>query len=237
MYVTAISWGPYWGPFDCGPLLLHHVTSHVTRTFESTDMRQETHLYLPRCPHCEIALPNLYRDVAAETNNSSQTNRRFWVTYSCQSCGGMTLTVSRWDNSFKRFGNIVQMWPSPRTVHDSIPERARAFLEQAIASIHAPAGAVMLTASSVDSMLKEKGLKTGTLYKRIDQASAEHLITAEMAEWAHEVRLEANDQRHADEEAALPNEADAQKAVDFALALAQFLFVLPSRVAQGRAKA
>ena len=128
------------------------------------------------------------------------------------------------------------MWPSPRTVHDSIPERARAFLEQAIASIHAPAGAVMLTASAVDSMLKEKGLKTGSLYKRIDQASAEHLITAEMAEWAHEVRLEANDQRHADDEAVLPNEADAQKAVDFALALAQFLFVLPSRVAQGRAK-
>jgi hypothetical protein len=149
----------------------------------------------------------------------------------------MTLTVSRWSQNLNKFGLIVEMWPSPRTVHDSIPERARTFLEQAIASIHAPAGAVMLTASAVDSMLKEKGLKTGSLYKRIDQASAEHLITAEMAEWAHEVRLEANDQRHADDEAVLPNEADAQKAVDFAVALAQFLFVLPSRVAQGRAKA
>ncbi|MFJ3375412.1 DUF4145 domain-containing protein [Pseudomonas sp. NPDC086112] len=200
-------------------------------------MQQDQHLPLPRCPHCEIALPNLFRTSSSETNNSSQTQRRFWVSYVCQSCGGMTLTVSHWDNTLRKFGRIVEIWPTPRTVHNAIPERARTFLEQAIASIHAPAGAVMLTASAVDSMLKEKGLKTGTLYKRIDQASAEHLITAEMAEWAHEVRLDANDQRHADEEAALPDEADAQKGIDFALALAQFLFVLPSRVAQGRAKA
>jgi hypothetical protein len=149
----------------------------------------------------------------------------------------MVLTVSHWDMTFKKFGSIAEIWPSPRTVDNAIPERARTFLQQAIASIHAPAGAVMLTASAVDSMLKEKGLKTGSLYKRIDQASTEHLITPEMAAWAHEVRLEANDQRHADEEAVLPNEADARKVVDFAMALAQFLFVLPSRVAQGRAKA
>lgn len=146
------------------------------------------------------------------------------------------MTVSHYDHKYKIFGSIVEMWPAPRTVDGSIPERARSFLEQAITSISAPAGAVMLTASAVDSMLKEKGLKAGSLYKRIDQAAAEHLITADMAAWAHEVRLEANDQRHADEEAALPNEADAQKGIDFALALAQFLFVLPSRVAQGRAK-
>ncbi|WP_341964617.1 DUF4145 domain-containing protein [Pseudomonas sp. RC10] len=83
-------------------------------------------------------------------------------------------------------------------------------------------------------MLKEKGLKDGNLYKRIDTAAAQHLITTEMATWAHEIRLDANDQRHADEDAALPDEADARKAIEFATALAQFLFVLPARVARGR---
>ncbi|WP_280286658.1 DUF4145 domain-containing protein [Pseudomonas sp. BN415] len=129
---------------------------------------------------------------------------------------------------------IKECWPKPQAVDDAVPERARSFLQQAIVSIHAPAGAVMLTASAVDSMLKEKGLRDGSLYRRIETAAAEHLITAEMALWAHEVRLEANDQRHADEEAALPNEADARKAIAFAQALAQFLFVLPARVEQGR---
>ena len=55
-----------------------------------------------------------------------------------------------------------------------------------------------------------------------------------MAAWAHEIRLDANDQRHADEGAKLPGEADAQKVIDFANALAQFLYVLPARVARGR---
>ena len=83
-------------------------------------------------------------------------------------------------------------------------------------------------------MLKHKGLTEGSLNSRIRLAAERHLITSEMADWAHEVRIDANDQRHADDDAELPNEADAQKAVEFALALAQFLFVLPSRVESGR---
>jgi hypothetical protein len=54
-----------------------------------------------------------------------------------------------------------------------------------------------------------------------------------MARWAHQVRLDANDQRHADEAAPLPGSKDARRVVDFALALAQFLFVLPAQVDQG----
>jgi hypothetical protein len=52
--------------------------------------------------------------------------------------------------------------------------------------------------------------------------------------WAHEIRLDANDQRHADEAQPLPDEAQAKKCLDFALALAEFLFVLPSKVQRGR---
>jgi hypothetical protein len=92
----------------------------------------------------------------------------------------------------------------------------------------------MLAASAVDAMLKAKGKKEGTLYKRIDEAAAEHLITPEMALWAHEVRLDANDQRHSDEDVVLPSEEDAKRAIGFASALAEFLFVLPARVAAGR---
>ena len=91
----------------------------------------------------------------------------------------------------------------------------------------------MLAASAVDAMLKAKGLKEGSLYSRIDTAAKDHLITSEMARWAHEVRLDANDQRHADEAMPLPQQADAKRAVDFALALAQLMFVIPARVQRG----
>lgn len=131
-------------------------------------------------------------------------------------------------------GEIIEQYPKLTTVDEAVPDRARQFLTQAINSLHSPAGAVMPTASAVDAMLKAKGYNEGSLYSRIDQAADKHLITAEMKTWAHEIRLDANDQRHADEGAPLPNEADARKAVEFAQALAQFLFVLPARVKRGR---
>ncbi len=199
-------------------------------------MLQEQALPLNRCPHCEVAKPNLNTISSLVTTDSNNRNPRRWWWYLCQSCGGVVLTVCDYDRQHSRGAHITDTWPAPTAVSEAVPDRARAFMEQAIASIHAPAGAVMLAASAVDSMLKEKGLKAGSLYKRIDEAAASHLITSEMAEWAHEVRLEANDQRHADEDAALPDEANARRVIEFATALAQFLFVLPARVAAGRGK-
>jgi hypothetical protein len=110
-------------------------------------------------------------------------------------------------------------------------------LKQAINTLHAPAGSVMLSASSVDAMLKEKGYTKGSLYTRVNKAVEDHLITSEMARWAHDIRLDANDQRHADQQASLPTESDAKKCVDFAIALGEFLFVLPARVERGLAAA
>lgn len=129
---------------------------------------------------------------------------------------------------------IVKIWPEPRSVSDAIPQRAQTYMKQALASRHAPAGAIMLTASAIDSMLKDKGYKDGNLNARIDQAATNHLITEEMAAWAHEIRLDANDQRHADEDAPLPSDRDAEKVYEFANALAQFLYALPALVSRGR---
>ena len=91
----------------------------------------------------------------------------------------------------------------------------------------------MLAASAVDAMLKQRGYVEGTLYKRIEKAAGDHVLTSEMAPWAHAVRLDANDQRHADEAAVLPTPEDAKRVLEFALALGEYLFVLPARIARG----
>lgn len=187
-------------------------------------------LLIERCPHCNIAKPRLQRAQQFDTTNHAGGDSRSWGVYICATCGGVSLAVSHFNSQHP----IANLWPSPESVDDSIPARARQFLKQAIASIHAPAGAVMLAGSAIDAMLKEKGLKEGSLYSRIKKAAAENLITSEMALWAHDVRLEANDQRHADDEAELPEEADARRVIEFSKALAQFLFVLPAQVARAR---
>ncbi len=193
-------------------------------------MKHGIQLPLDRCPHCNVAKPLLKRVWTAESVDHAGKNKRYWATYQCASCGGVVLAVSDRTREYP----ITNMWPAPQIVADEVPERAREFLSQAISSLHAPAGAIMLTASAVDAMLKDKGLKEGSLNARIDAAAKAHLITAEMAKWAHDIRLDANDQRHADETAPLPSAADAAKSVAFASALAQFLYVLPARVERGR---
>ncbi|MEQ1868550.1 MAG: DUF4145 domain-containing protein [Vicinamibacterales bacterium] len=185
-------------------------------------------LVLERCPHCSVASPNLPRQHHLETQDHAGGNRRTWALYVCGRCGGVVTACATGHSQL-----VQAHFPATKSVQDEVPEKPRAFLQQATESLHAPAGAVMLAASAVDAMLKIKGYSEGTLYSRIERAAAEHAVTADMARWAHDVRLDANDQRHADEGAGLPSRADAGRAIDFALALAEFMFVLPSRVQRG----
>jgi hypothetical protein len=116
------------------------------------------------------------------------------------------------------------------TVAEELPERAKRFLQQATESRHAPDGALMLAASSIDAMLKEKGYVKEGLYTRIEQAFSEGLLTAEMRDWAHEIRLSANEPRHADDKFEGASSNDADQVIQFAKALDQYLFELPAKV-------
>lgn len=187
-----------------------------------------TQLVLPRCPHCSVDQPSLIQTVRFETQDYRGGSQRIWACYCCARCGGVTTASAN-----KGYSTVQQMFPSGIEVDDSLPERAKEYLEQSINSMNAPAGAVMLAASAVDAMLKAKGLTDGSLYKRIKTAAESHLITDEMAEWAHDVRLDANDQRHSDMAAPLPGPEDARRVIDFVQALGLFLFVMPSRVQKG----
>lgn len=191
-------------------------------------MKLTGNLILSRCPLCSIASPLLSLKIQFQTNDQANCNPRVWGVYICSSCGGV---VTAW--AFQSGDSVQEFHPKIQLISEDIPEVPRAYLQQAHESFHAPAGAVMLAASAVDAMLKNKGLTEGSLYKRITLAEERHVITEDMAKWAHDVRLDANDQRHADQGSSLPTQADAKKVFDFSLALAEILFVLPNRVARG----
>jgi Domain of unknown function (DUF4145) len=191
------------------------------------------HLDLTRCPHCHVARPTLARVLGAHvSSNHKGGDVRKWVGYQCKSCGGLVIAAAPMTSNNKTLP-ICEIYPAPEEIEEEVPKRARHYLEQAIESLSAPDGAVMLAASAVDAMLKEKGYKNGTLNERIKQAAQDHVITPDMETWAHQVRIDANDPRHADDENPHHDEASAKQAVDFARALAQFMFVLPARVTRG----
>jgi len=185
-------------------------------------------LVLERCPSCGIAKPLLG---LTHTQRTDRNTVWAWHMYLCSTCKGCVC-------AFGNMGAVAQkIIPAIDSVAESIPQKPRDLLSQAKNSLVAPAGSVMLSASAIDAMLKDKGLVEGSLYKRIDEAVKIHLITQDMAEWAHFVRLDANDQRHADVDAPLPTIDDAKRCLDFALALAEVFFVLPARVREGKRSA
>lgn len=186
-------------------------------------------LEIERCPHCSVNLPSLRSVTHFETNNYSNSNKWHWKVFVCSRCGQPVLAGSK-DNLN---GEVHVTYPSISGIDENIPERTRDYLKQASETIHAASGSIMLSASAVDAMLKNKGYTEGSLYTRIDEAKDKHLITNDMAAWAHEVRLDSNEQRHADEDVDLPDEVDAKKSLEFALALAEFIFVLPARIQRG----
>ncbi|BAX81977.1 DUF4145 domain-containing protein [Labilibaculum antarcticum] len=187
-----------------------------------------TQLILDRCPHCKIAHPSLHTSSEFTTKDFKGGHIRCWMTYRCTQCGGVVLASSPNSN-----GHITEMYPESKIVDSVIPEPAKEYLKQAINSLHAPSASIMVAASSIDAMLKTKGYTEGGLYPRINKAATDHLITDEMAKWAHQVRLGANGQRHADGDYEMPTQEEAQRLIDFTQALAEFLFVLPAKVEQG----
>ncbi|OHB56214.1 MAG: hypothetical protein A2Y07_10075 [Planctomycetes bacterium GWF2_50_10] len=192
-------------------------------------------LALDSCPYCGRANPTFNQTQNVfPTEGQLKINPRWWGVYICKSCGGVVIAAApntRNDSPYLNY--IDEIYPAIQTISDLIPEKPRAFLTQAHNSLHAPSGAIMLCASAVDAMLKAKNYKEGKLYTRIQKAAADHLITEEMSKWAHQIRLDANDERHADENASLPSYKDANLAFEFAISFAEYLFVLPSKVSRG----
>lgn len=192
--------------------------------------RLEQNLILNRCPHCKVDNPNLTINTRVNTSSFNEKNKRYWAIYICQRCGGVVTAFS-----FLQNGSIEDYYPRQQEVSDTLPLRAKEYLQQALNSLHAPSGAIMLAASSIDAMLKEKGYdnEKKSLYTRIEKAAEDHVITAGMKDWAHEIRMDANYQRHADKDVELPTTKDAEKTIAFTQALAQFMFEIPAKIDKG----
>lgn len=184
-------------------------------------------LQLERCHHCGTARPTLKLSHVLNTEDADGGAAKSWFLYPCTTCGGVHLVVTP-----QGYPEALEIWPKQQAVDLAVPSRARNYLRQAMNSLGAPDGSVMLTASALDAMLKDKGYAEGSLHARINQAAEAHLITADMATWAHEIRLDANSPRHADVDDPHATHDDAQRVLAFALALAEFLYVLPARVRQ-----
>lgn len=205
--------------------------------------RNTTALPLARCPHCAVANPSLLRKVEVETAParspmSGVASSLHWHVFVCQTCGGLVAGALAKEKGQYLPSPIAPIYhwliPSPAAVASSLPPRVAHYLGQARETLTSPSASVVMAASAVDAMLKAQGYKDGSLYARIEAAAQDGLITKAMAAVAHDVRLDANAERHVDDAAPAPTDQDAQRCFDFAEALAELMFVLPARVKRAK---
>jgi hypothetical protein len=214
---------------------------------DSLNLKTGPQLALARCPHCSTANPTLVRRVnfAVQPGKAAYADQiqvqifRWlqWHVYSCESCGGLVaagIVVEHSQMNAAVTGVAKWLVPGVQAISTDIPPRAANYLKQARETVSSPAASVVMSASAVDAMLKERTYKDGSLYSRIQKAEEDGVLTEHMAAWAHDIRLDANDERHADTAAIDATPADAARCLEFADALADLLFVLPARVKRGR---
>lgn len=190
--------------------------------------RRVTGMELKRCPHCGVENPHMVNTAGFKGN--SRTSDRSWGTYACSSCDGIVLACTR--QLFDQIAAFYHQQPQDLAVDASFPPRAKAFFEQAVSSLNAPAGAVMLAASAVSAMLKEVGYSEGSLFSRLEQAADDKVISEDMVQWASWVGLDKEEDDDEDDDE-LPTTQDAQRILAFAKMLGEWLFAFPERVKQG----
>ncbi len=188
-------------------------------------------LLLAECPHCQTANPNIVGEGGELETNGPKGYSRKWLHYTCQSCGGCIIAAAR---SSDAYSIVTEIYPRPKSgLSTNIPELSRDFLREARDGVFNPRSCIMVCASAVQAMLAEKKIEATSIYRSLNKAVKEGVLSEDLAKWGHQVRLEANEQRHVDKDKPAPTTEDAERCLEFTMMLAEILFVIPARVSKG----
>ncbi|MFZ5963299.1 DUF4145 domain-containing protein [Thalassococcus sp. BH17M4-6] len=186
---------------------------------------------IDECPRCGIKNPLITLRTDPQTTWTAHSSGRklLWAWYACESCAGPLSVQARQERPRASSWHLL-IEPPPWVPFDSLPEEAKRYLKQARQTLSSPDASILMSSSAIDAMLKARGLSEGTLFQRIEAAVIDGLITKEMSEWGHKVRLDANSIRHADTKDLPPTTEDANMVFTFADRLGEILFHIPSLV-------
>ena len=205
------------------------------------------------CPHCNV--PRMGFNVVADYQIGYLTWTSYWA---CTGCKGAVVLEVAFDPdrhgpdkppSWYHEGDllsvgfsVIRQYPEPRPINvpDYVPEPIAASYREATATLragHFTASAVLLrkvferaTRHLVDDGEALAGMD---FYPRIEKLAKKHILTSEMQELAHLIRLDGNEAAHGDD----PDEATATLIHQFTELFLVYVFELPARVRNYRDQA
>ena len=205
------------------------------------------------CPHCNSKRMGF--SFVAETGLAPQKPGEFMVLFKCNKCqGGLVVEYKLYVNHGQAspgkcpsdpeaLGFIAtNRYPGemPSNLPSDIPTPLDRYLSQAMEGIqsgHYDASGAMcrkVIDVSTQKLLGEDSSKYGTIQKRIDALAVKNMLTPDLKDWAHQVRLGGNDAAH-DEDPYTQDEAE--ELLSFVELYLTYVYSMPGRLAARRKKA
>jgi len=164
-------------------------------------------------------------------DEKSAMQRNDVAMYKCCVCGGPVFA-----RSHGKEPTTIDIYPvSIPSASKDIPKEARDIYIEALRCFDVKAwnAAATMCRRAVQECVLDKGGTGKTLYNQIDDLAGRRVITEDIKDWAHELRLLGRDGAHADVLTDV-GEEEAKFAIEFTEELLNYVYVLKARL--GRRK-
>jgi len=182
------------------------------------------------CPHCKTLVD---AQVVAHAANS--------YILKCLSCENRCFAEDRgWIDAKtkKQVYNVVYPVAPPKDDPTIPPEVQRDYIEAVMChNIGACRATAAMCRRTLQTSAVQKGASKKRLIDQIDELLAKNIISPQLADWAHEIRLWGNIGAHPDEDGLEDISADdAQEIMDFTTEYLEHVYSMPARIQAQKTK-
>jgi len=197
-------------------------------------------LYAIECAFCGER-GNFSRAFHGEKKKPNSEKRLNFDVYKCGNCAGyvhVLWSASEWSASSGLHSYRVLPWPmGKQEAPEHWPENIKRYWVQAhdTASSQNWDAATVMARSALQQAVRDQGASGRNLMAEIDDLAGRGVLPAHMRDWAHELRLLANESSHPDN-AVAPNERSVSDILSFLDFLLVYLYTLPHQIAEYRTR-
>jgi len=194
------------------------------------------------CPYCKVHVTFSWTEPGERGGGLNdylhiyfKNQRGIWNIGECPSCKNCVLLLG-YEKDYNFVSTKIYPFPLPSPVDERIPEKIRNDLEEAklCFSVGAINASVGMCRKALQRTCKEKGATKKELFDQIDEIASKGVISNDLKELAHSVRLIGNDGVHPNDEEV--TKEDAEEILNLAEQFLDIIFVAPAKVKEIKEK-